>query len=141
MDGSFLTLIRKRFFQYHMFLLPWRILFFSRMDLLAVTYYFLSTVTKKDLFCVPERFLFCHILFFIHCHKKKIFLSLKKDLSAVTYYFLSSVTRKDFYCLVERSFYCHISFFYPRVTGVSGVHISEKIHNIFPALWASPGFI
>ena len=50
--------------------------------------------------------------------------------SAVTYYFLSSVTRKDFYCLVERSFYCHVSFFYPRVTGVSGVHISENIHNI-----------
>ena len=141
MDVSFLTLIRKRSFQYHMFFLCSHILFFSRMNLLVVTHYFLFIVTEKDSLCIPERFFCCHILFFVHCHKKMNYFSIRKDSFAVTYYFLSTVTKRDLSCLLKRSFSCHISSFYPRVTEVSGVHIPKNIQGIFPASWALPGFI
>ena len=86
-DGSFGTLNTKRSFQIHMFLLHWTILFSGWMDLFAVMYYFLSTVTQKDLSDVTylflstvtqselsfywEKIFHCHILFFVHCHLQK----------------------------------------------------------------------
>ena len=124
-DGSFGTLNTKRSFQIHMFLLHWTILFSGWMDLFAVTYYFLSTVTQKDLFPVYKKiFLMSHIYFCPLSHHQN-YLSIGKGSFIVTYYFLSTVTyRKDLFKVTYL-------FFLPIVTGVSGVHIFKKILSIF----------
>jgi hypothetical protein len=120
-DGSFWTLNTKRSFQMDGSFCC-HVLFFVhchtkrsfpciQKDLFIVTYYFLSTVTQKDLFpaykkifslsriifCPPshkrifslntKRSFHCHVLFFVHCHTKRSFSFFWKDLFSVTPFF------------------------------------------------------
>ena len=110
-DGSFGTLHTKRSFQIHMFLLHWTILFSGWMDLFSVTYYFLSTVTLKDLFPVYKKIFLMSRIYFCPLSHDQNYPSIGKRSFIVTYYFLSTVTCTDLFFRSERSFTCHVLFF------------------------------
>ena len=131
-DGSFWTLNTKRSFRNHMFLLHWTILFSCWMDLFAVKYYFLSTVTLKDLFPgLKKIFPLSRIIFCPLSHKRIFSLLYKKIFFMSRIYFCPVSHWKIFFLLLKRSFLCHIICFCSKVTEVSGVLILKKNQSYF----------
>ena len=83
----------KRSFEINLFLLHWTTLFSGWMDLFSVMYYFLSTVTLKDLFAMYKKiFLISHIYFSPLSHDQN-YLSIGKDpsFSCIIFCLLSHV--------------------------------------------------
>ena len=104
------------------------------MDLFGVTYYFLSTVTLKDLFPgLKKIFSLSRIIFCPLSHKRIFSLLYKKIFFMSRIYFCPVSHWKIFFLLLKRSFLCHIICFCSKVTEVSGVLILKKIRVIFSA--------